>query len=307
MSVSMSEEATAPTPFFATFCHHNLFCCCTQQHHHTMIKDRLCIIMSSLKKNFMLNDQDDLVKITTSHNNEEAEMVELADSAEWGPFCQELLAKAKICEAAFSAITLRDHMLISKNELASLCKQKNISLALTNSTQVAVEEAQLAFTKARWIGATYTHWRLAEFDVVQMYPSVIEVPIHLEEEQVVYYKPTLASTTQVAMQSCSTMLVAYFEANQSPNLEIAQLANQIKYEDFPLYFVFQPKLKMWTIRKRGVSVGRIINIHPRNEEEFYLRLLLKNKAGAKSFEDVKNSCWYNLQHLQKSKCRSWIM
>ena len=96
----------------------------------------------------MLNDQDDLVKITTSHNNEEAEMVELADSAEWGPFCQELLAKAGICEAAFSAITLRDHMLISKNELASLCKQKNISLTLTNSTQVAVEEAQLAFTKA---------------------------------------------------------------------------------------------------------------------------------------------------------------
>ena len=72
-----------------------------------------------------------------------------------------------------------------------------------------------------------------------------------------YYEPTLASTTQVAMQSCSTMLVAYFEANQSPDLEIAQLANQIKYEDFPSYFVFQPKQKMWTIRKRGVVVGRI--------------------------------------------------
>lgn len=132
----------------------------------------------------------------------------------------------------------------------------------------------------RWIGATYAHWRLSEFDVIQMIPSVIEVPIHLEDEQVVYYEPTLESTSRVAMQSSSSMLTAYFEANRSPNHEVAQLAKHVKYEDFPSHFVWQARQKMWIIRKKGVAVGHMANIHSKTEEEFHMRLLLKDKAGA---------------------------
>ncbi len=76
-----------------------------------------------------------------------------------------------------------------------------------------------------------------------MFPSAIEVPIHLEDEQIVYYEPTLASTSRVARQSCSSMLTAYYEANRSPDYEVAQLAKQVKYEDFPTHFVWQARQK----------------------------------------------------------------
>ncbi|KAG5572244.1 hypothetical protein H5410_062010 [Solanum commersonii] len=44
--------------------------------------------------------------------------------------------------------------------------------------------------------------------------------------------------------------------------------------------------KMWTIRKRGNAIGRVVTCHPTEGETYYLRLLLMNIRGPKSYQDL---------------------
>ena len=40
--------------------------------------------------------------------------------------------------------------------------------------------------------------------------------------------------------------------------------------------------------KKNEAIGRLITVSPKDEERFYLKLLLRKITGAKSFEDLKN-------------------
>ncbi|XP_049385851.1 uncharacterized protein LOC125849952 [Solanum stenotomum] len=52
---------------------------------------------------------------------------------------------------------------------------------------------------------------------------------------------------------------------------------------------------MWTRRKRGHVIGRVVTCHPTEGERYYLRLLLMNVRGPKSYEDLRtvNGVQYN--------------
>ena len=88
-----------------------------------------------------------------------------------------------------------------------------------------------------------------------------------------------------------TPLIGYFHANSSP--EHGHIARQIKYENFPIHFVWNAQEKTWTRRVRGSdpnrpeAIGRMVSIHPNNRETFYLRLLLKHVPGSTSFEHLR--------------------
>jgi hypothetical protein len=59
------------------------------------------------------------------------------------------------------------------------------------------------------------------------------------------------------------------------------------YQDFPEHFVWKQKNKCWEPRKRGFAIGRIPYCSPTCGDRYYLRLLLINVPGAKSFEHIK--------------------
>jgi len=86
-----------------------------------------------------------------------------------------------------------------------------------------------------------------------------------------------------------TQLVAYFNANQ--DLTLGELARDTLYEDFPSKFVWKTDggVKRWEKRQRGsgCEAGRMPTVHPSSGDLFYLRLLLKNKKGATSFQDLR--------------------
>jgi len=64
-------------------------------------------------------------------------------------------------------------------------------------------------------------------------------------------------------------------------------ARSLKYEELPESYVWDSNKKKWTKRKRGEQIGRLVSLHPSCGDKFYLRLLLKNRAGPKSFEDLR--------------------
>ena len=111
--------------------------------------------------------------------------------------------------------------------------------------------------------------------------------MHLPDEQTCTYQPNLRSAEESLKRKKFTMLTEYFEANNI----YGELTQSLKYEGFPFTFVWNDEGKLWTPRQRQAAdpegIGRMVSIHPTSGDIFYLRLLLKNRASATSFYDLK--------------------
>ena len=57
--------------------------------------------------------------------------------------------------------------------------------------------------------------------------------------------------------------------------------------DFPQKFVYKENLNKWEPRKRGFSIGRIMNSIPGKGEEYYLRLLLNIQRGCTCYANIR--------------------
>ena len=66
-----------------------------------------------------------------------------------------------------------------------------------------------------------------------------------------------------------TTLTAFFRANADP--EMAPVARQLTYQEFPQQFVYNERDKEWHIRKNAFALGRMYFVPPSSKDEcFYL-------------------------------------
>lgn len=82
-----------------------------------------------------------------------------------------------------------------------------------------------------------------------------------------------------------TQLTAWFLLNEAdPN------ARQLLYSDIAYHYVFDKTTTLWKPRQRGATniIPRMYSVSPRDDERFYLRLLLLHVKGARSFEDLRS-------------------
>lgn len=64
------------------------------------------------------------------------------------------------------------------------------------------------------------------------------------------------------------------------------MSMKLLYKEFPQHFVWSPRDKMWTRRKKRDVIGRVMTSHVTEGERYYLRLLLMNVKGPKSYRDL---------------------
>ncbi|XP_074265741.1 uncharacterized protein LOC141588185 [Silene latifolia] len=81
------------------------------------------------------------------------------------------------------------------------------------------------------------------------------------------------------------MLTAFFEQNQNDNFSQTLLYNQL-----PEFYVchHRRKDKFWSHREKGFVLGRLVYVNLSEGERYYLRLLLSNIRGPRSFEDLRS-------------------
>jgi len=79
-----------------------------------------------------------------------------------------------------------------------------------------------------------------------------------------------------------TMLIEWFKTNQE-----SEVARSFTFDQFPQQWVWNRKLKRWTMRKRGFAIGRMYYAHPTSGERYYLRMLLNCVKGATSYEHLR--------------------
>jgi hypothetical protein len=79
-----------------------------------------------------------------------------------------------------------------------------------------------------------------------------------------------------------TMLTEWFKTNQE-----SKVARSLTFDQFPQQWVWNRKLKRWTMRKRSFAIGRMYYAHPTSGERYYLWMLLNYVKGATSYEHLQ--------------------
>ena len=110
-------------------------------------------------------------------------------------------------------------------------------------------------------------------------PTVYRLPVHLEDQQLVYYNPD-NNPNEVLERGANkeTQLTAWFKTNQSNSN-----ARNTTYQNFPQTWVYDSKTKVWKPRQCGQAISRMYFASPSSGEWFYLQLLLTVVPGATSF------------------------
>ncbi|XP_027093632.1 uncharacterized protein [Coffea arabica] len=141
------------------------------------------------------------------------------------------------------------------------------------------------FQLARWISAPEAMWRIYSFDLNEMHPSIMTLPVHLENQQLFTF-PDQQSVDDVVKNAHlkKVMLTEFFQMNKYDHF--AKNLNCL-YTDFPQYFVWDAKSRYWSLRQQRDVIGRIAGVHPSEGERYCLRLLLKHVKKPTSFHDLK--------------------
>lgn len=154
----------------------------------------------------------------------------------------------------------------------------------------------------RYISACEASWRTLAFPTHYRTTSVEKLLFHLPgQQQVIYNEDDPVEEVLNRISVGKSKFVAWMEANA-----IYPEAKNLTYSDFPSYFVWHLKTRMWKPRKRGFAIGRITYVPPDLGEVYYLRVLLNKVRGPTSFEEIRTaSTKHTKMHVMHWVC--WTM
>lgn len=148
------------------------------------------------------------------------------------------------------------------------------------------------FQLGRYISTNEAFWRIFSFPIHDRYPPVVQLSVHLENGQRVYFHPENAA--EVAANPRSTTLTAFFDLCSHDSF-----AKTLLYSEVPRYYTWNASSRKWMKRKQGVivdgtndirssdTIGRVFTVLPSNSECFFLRMLLNQVRGPTSFENLR--------------------
>ena len=151
----------------------------------------------------------------------------------------------------------------------------------SNGDQLNHDEI-LNFIDTRYVSAPESYWRLSELPLHCQSHTIIRLPVHLPNQQPVFFTQGHHKEAVEKAPTSKTMLTVWFDLNKKN-----YTAHMYTYNKIPQHFVYSNK--QWKPRKRhgDKTIGRLYFVSPKAEEQFSLRLLLHHIPGATSFQDLK--------------------
>ena len=157
------------------------------------------------------------------------------------------------------------------------------NIQVTETEEITHNEVS-HYLDTRWVSAPEAIWRLSEFEMHAQSHSIIRLPIHLPNQQQVYFQQGDEEAAVDRASHQETMLTAWFKLNQEDDTAV-----QYRYPDIPMHFVFHKTSKQWKPRKRGQEkiISRMYSVSAADSERFFLRILLLHVNGATSFQMLR--------------------
>ncbi len=134
-----------------------------------------------------------------------------------------------------------------------------------------------------YVSASKATWHIFKFDMHERFPTVERLQYHLPNMQMVLFDDDDDVQEVVTRSTISRMMLTkWFKTNQE-----LKVARSLTFDQFPQQWVWNRKLKRWTMCKRGFAIGRMYYAHPTSGERYYLRMLLNCVKGATSYEHLR--------------------
>jgi hypothetical protein len=139
------------------------------------------------------------------------------------------------------------------------------------------------FLDCRYISPPEACWRIFGFPIHARRPAVERMFFHLMGEQAVYFTDYERINDVLIKPSVTeSMFTSWFAANNKyPE------ASTLTYGQFVSRFVYVKKKRCWQPRKRGSTIGRLVWIPQGAGEIYYLRMMLTDVKGPKTYDSIK--------------------
>ncbi|KAK9733811.1 hypothetical protein RND81_04G093900 [Saponaria officinalis] len=138
------------------------------------------------------------------------------------------------------------------------------------------------YQSGRWVSPCEAAWRIFGFDLFEIHPPVMLLPIHLKNMQTLQLRPYEQLDLVVANERRSrTPLTEFFKINASQNVR------RLLYGEFTKHYRWDTSQKAWFKKKNKlIVIGRLAFVAPAEGERYFLRLLLLHVRGPESFEHL---------------------
>ena len=163
----------------------------------------------------------------------------------------------------------------------------------TKDGKMAKDEIK-SYVNGRYISGSESDWKIRQFPISYMYPSVQMLHFHTPEEQQIIFKEG-DDLQKKAERAKRTMLTEFFKLNRTD-----KKANDILYTDILRHYTWNDSERCYKERvqrenrdanskAKSDTIGRMAStpLNAYTSEKFYLRMLLHNVPGPKSFEDLR--------------------
>ncbi len=138
-------------------------------------------------------------------------------------------------------------------------------VATSDSERNGPEDEIKRYEDLRSVGSCEASHRLFDFPIAYSAPPVQRLPVHLENEQTVYFAD--GQEEQVIENVHATELTAFFSFNQEQKIALGNAYNPMQmssYLKMAKFHTYVKKDKIWKPRERNLNtvVGRIYRISP---------------------------------------------
>ncbi|GBP49808.1 ATP-dependent DNA helicase pif1 [Eumeta japonica] len=204
------------------------------------------------------------------------------------------------------------------NSIKYICKYvtKGSDMAVFGIQTSDANDEVGCFQVGRYVNCNEAIWRIFSFPIHERYPTVVHLAVHLENGQRVYF--IASNAAQRAETPPATTLTSFFENRQSD-----PFARTLLYSETSRYYTLNALTKKFQRRKQGDAVlghpgvrstdalGRIYTVHPKNDECFYLRLLLirisSRNPDLEASEEVHNQALLLIEDMFYVMCGSLLV
>ncbi|XP_074277132.1 uncharacterized protein LOC141600781 [Silene latifolia] len=165
----------------------------------------------------------------------------------------------------------------------------SFNIAAGDAVQVVDEIQQ--YQSGRWVSSIEAMWQIYGFDLFEIHPPVMPLPIHLPSMQTIQLRPHENLTRVVSNEKrIRTPLTEFFKINNDNEHKTTE---RYLYSQFTEHYRWDKTIRTWFKRRNKLLViARLVFVSPSEGERYFLRLLLNHVKSPKSFEDLKtvNAC-----------------
>jgi hypothetical protein len=109
------------------------------------------------------------------------------------------------------------------------------------------------YLDCHYVSASEAAWRIFKFDMHERFPTVERLQYHLPNQQMVlFYDDNDVQGVATRSAIFRTMLTEWFKTNQE-----SKVARSLTFNQFPQQWVWNWKLKRWTMCKKGFASGHM--------------------------------------------------